>query len=110
MQSEYSWYDVAGMGEPQRCVVTFRDGEGVEHIAEVVAASLYGAGALALQQFRRSDWSRLASLEAGTLRVEVCKSTFYKIRVADLEKWLARSSGTPRDMTMTSNIRSKIQP
>jgi hypothetical protein len=97
------------MGESKRCVVTFRDNDGVEHTAEVVAASLYEAGALALQQFRRSDWSRLASLEVGTLRVEVTESTFYNIRVADLEKWLARSSGTPKEMTMRNNIRNKMQ-
>jgi hypothetical protein len=97
------------MGESKRCVVTFRVGEGVEHIAEVVAASLYEAGALALRQFRCSDWSRLASFEVGTLRIEVCESTFYKIRVADLEKWLAQTGGTPRETTTRNNIRNKIQ-
>jgi hypothetical protein len=39
------------MGESRQCCVSFRDGEGVEHVAEVTAASLYEAGALALQQF-----------------------------------------------------------
>jgi len=65
--------------------VSFRDEEGVEHVAEVMAASLYEAGAVALQQFRRGDWSREASLDKGTLRVEVCESTFYNVRVAELE-------------------------
>jgi hypothetical protein len=57
-----------------------RDGEGVEHVAEVTAESLYEAGALALQQFRRAEWSREASLDAGTLRVEVCESTFHNVK------------------------------
>jgi hypothetical protein len=35
--------------EPRKCAVSFRDDEGVEHVAEVTAASLYEAGALALQ-------------------------------------------------------------
>jgi hypothetical protein len=73
------------VGQPRKCVVSFRDGEGVEHVVEVTAESLYEAGALALQQFRRSDWSREASLDAGTLRVEVCESTFYNVKVAELE-------------------------
>jgi len=60
------------MGQPRKCAVSFRDGEGVEHLAEVTAESLYEAGALALRQFRRAEWSREASLDAGTLRVEVC--------------------------------------
>jgi hypothetical protein len=50
-----------------------------------MAASLYEAGALALQHFRRAEWSREASLDAGTLRVEGCESTFYNVKVAELE-------------------------
>jgi hypothetical protein len=83
------------MGQPRQCVVSFRDGEGVEHVAKVTAASLYEAGALALQQFRRSDWSREASLDTGTLRVEVRESTFYNVKVAELEAWLKRTGGAP---------------
>jgi hypothetical protein len=68
------------MGQPRKCLVSFHDGEGVEHVAEVTAESLYEAGALALQQFRRTEWSQEASCDAGTLRVEVCDSTFYNVR------------------------------
>lgn len=97
------------MGAAKKCVVTFRDAEGVEHMAEVLAGSLYEAGALALQQFRRGDWSREASLNTGTLRVEVCESNFYNVRVAELEKWLARAGGSPREVTMRNSIRAKLQ-
>lgn len=99
---------LARMGAPKKCVVSFRDTEGVEHVAEVRASSLYEAGALALQQFRRGDWSSEASLDAGTLRVEVCESNFYNLRIADLESWLKRSGGSPREMTMRNNIRGKM--
>ena len=97
------------MGQSRRCVISFRDGEGVEHQAEVTAESLYEAGALALQQFRRADWSREASLDAGTLRVEVCESTFYKVKVAELEAWLKRSGGPPRDVYTRQKIKSRLQ-
>jgi hypothetical protein len=96
------------MGEFRRCVVSFRDRDGVEHLVEVAAASLYEAGALALQQFRRSDWSREASLDAGTLRVEVFESTFYNVKVAELEAWLRRTGGSPRDVSMRHMIHDKL--
>ena len=88
--------------------MSFRDEEGVEHVAEVLAASLYEAGAVALQQFRRSDWSREASLDTGTLRVEVCKSTFYNVRVAELEDWLKRSGGKPTEVALRQRVRSRL--
>jgi hypothetical protein len=96
------------MGESRQCVVSFRDGEGAEHVATVTAASLYEAGALALQQFRRSDWSREASLDAGTLRVEVRESTFYNVKVAELEAWLKRTGGAPRDIVARQKVRSRL--
>ena len=96
------------MANARKCIVSFRDTEGVEHIAEVTAESLYEAGALALQQFRRADWSREASLDAGTLRVEVCESTFYNVKVAELETWLKRTGGAPREIVARQRIKSKL--
>ncbi len=96
------------MGHPRTCLVTFRDTHGVEHIAEVTAESLFEAGALALQQFRRADWSREASLDAATLRVEVCESTFYHLKVAELEAWLKRTGGSPRDVTIRQRVKSRL--
>jgi hypothetical protein len=84
-------------GNERKCIVSFRDDDGVQHEVEIAAESLYEAGALALQQFRSSEWSRTASLDAGTLRVEVCESTFYNVKVTELEAWLKRSGGAPRD-------------
>lgn len=89
--------------------MSFRDREGVEHVAEVAAESLYEAGALALQQFRRADWSREASLDVGTLRVEVCESTFYNVKVAELEAWLKRTGGAPTDVAMRQRVRGRLE-
>jgi hypothetical protein len=80
----------------------------VEHVAEVIAESLYEAGALALQKFRRNDWSREASLDTCTLRVEVCESTFYNVKVAELEAWLKRTAGAPREVSMRRDIQNKL--
>lgn len=97
------------MAQPRKCLVSFRDGQGVEHLAEITAESLYEAGAIALQQFRRADWSREESLDAGTLRVEVCDSTFYNVRVAELEAWLKRPGGAPRDVAMKHKVRTRLE-
>jgi hypothetical protein len=41
--------------------------------------------------------------------VEVCESTFYNVRVADeLEAWLKRSGGAPRDVAMRQRVRSGL--
>ena len=88
IQGEHLCYAPA-MGQPRKCVVRFRDGEGVEHGVEVTAESLYEAG-------------------AGTLRVEVCESTFYNVKVAELEVWLKRSGGAPRDVAMRRGIQARL--
>ena len=97
------------VGSSKKCLVSFVDEDGVKHMAEVVAESLYEASALALKQFRRSDWSREASFETGVLRVEVCESSVFSILITDLEAWLKKSGGSPREMTMRGNILSKLK-
>jgi hypothetical protein len=97
------------MGSSKKCRVSFRDMSGVEHVAEVVAESVFEAAALSLKQFRRSDWSRDASFETGTLSVEVFESSLFSILIVDLEAWLKKSGGSPREMTMRNNIRSKLE-
>jgi hypothetical protein len=67
-----------------------------------------GEGALALQQFRHSDRSREASLDAGTLRVEVRECTFYNVKVAELEAWLRRTGGAPRDVALRHRVRTRL--
>jgi hypothetical protein len=89
------------------CRATIHDAEGIEHTAEVTAESLYEAAALGLRQFRKSDWSREASLETAILKVEVCEpSTFYRVKVVDLEQWVTRSGGKPRDVALRQKVRS----
>src|SRR5437016_14682038 len=96
------------MGQPRRCLLSFREDESLEHLAEVTSGSLYEAGALALEQFRRREWSREASLDAGTLRVEVCESRFYNIKIAELEDWLKRAGGKPSEVALRQKVRSRL--
>jgi hypothetical protein len=98
------------MPEPRKCVVRLRDLEGVEHIVQVKAGSLYEAACVALYQFRSGEWSRRAALETMTLQVEVWQApTVYKINVNSLEKWLARGGGSPREVALRHKIRSLMK-
>lgn len=47
-------------------------------------------------------------LDAGTLRVEVCESTFYNVKVAELEAWLKRTGGAPKDIIARQKLRTKL--
>ena len=98
------------MPDPRKCIVKFRDRDGVEHSTHVTAASLYEAALVALGQFRRDDWSREAAFEMGTLQVEVWEPpTVHKISVATVERWLQRAGGSPRDVALRHRIRERLQ-
>jgi hypothetical protein len=97
------------MGEQRRCVITFRDGDGIEHSVEITAESLYEAAILALDRFRRCPWSREASFEAGTLKVEVWESpTIHRVSIADLDSWLKRAGGKPHEVALRNKLRQRI--
>jgi hypothetical protein len=94
------------MPKARKCVVTFRDGEGVDHAVVLTAESLYEAATVALRQFRRADWSREAALDLGTLRIEVWEQpTLYRVDVAKLEAWLRRSGGSPREVVLRDKLK-----
>jgi len=42
------------------------------------------------------------------LRVEVCESTFYNVKVAELEDWLKRTGGKPSDVALRQKVRSRL--
>ena len=98
------------MARPRKCVVTFRDSEGVDHAVVLTAESLYEAAVVALRQFRRADWSRESALDLGTLRIEVWdQPTLYRVEVSKLEAWLRRSTGSPRETVLRSKLNEIIR-
>ena len=50
-----------------------------------------------LQQFRRAEWSDEPSLDAGSVQIELCESSFY-VKLAELEAWLKRTGGSNREV------------
>ncbi len=97
------------MGTSKRCIISFRDTDGVEHVAEVLAESVFEAAALGLKKFRRSGWSQEASFQTGVLRIEVLETSLYNVLVSDLEAWLQKTSSSPREMSTRSRILSKLE-
>ena len=98
------------MPRARKCVVTFRDPEGVDHAVVLNAESIYEAAAVALRQFRRADWSREAALDLGTLRIEVWdQPTLYRLEVGKLEAWLRRSGGSPREVFLRNKLNELIR-
>jgi hypothetical protein len=87
------------MGNERKCVVSFRDQEGVEHVAEVIAESLYEAGALALQQFVE----RLI----GTIRREYVDHTLFWT-ATDLENKLRLFQGYFNRQRVHSGLRGRL--
>ena len=91
---------------PKKCIVTFRDSEGVDHAVSLTAESLYEAAVVALRQFRRADWSREDALDLGSLRIEVWEQpTLYRVEVSKLEAWLKRQGGSPREVVLRDKLR-----
>ena len=88
----------------QKCRVTATIGS-QERSVEIVADSLYEAGALAIEAFREADSSiRLAD---GVLKVAVASKT-HRLRVSRLREWLTRVGGTSEEMETREKIYKRI--
>jgi hypothetical protein len=73
-----------------------------------LAKAIFLEGLFSRRHSLASDWSREASLDTGILRVEVCESTFYNVRVAELEDWLKRSGGKPSEVALRQKVRGRL--
>ena len=40
--------------------------------------------------------------------MEVCESTFYNVRVEELEDWLKRTGGKPSEVALCHKVRSRL--
>lgn len=87
------------------CRVTIRDTEGIEHTAEVTAASLYEAVALGLKAIRQCAWVENIG-QNFTIRVLARDTPVeHSVEFRDFHKWLEQRGRTPRDITARARIR-----
>jgi len=88
------------------CRVTVCDMQGVKHSLEVTASTLYEAVALGLAAIREQDWA--GEIAAGLNTVDVSVTTvpvMHSVKMQDFNKWLARTGGTPNDISQRKHIR-----
>jgi len=88
------------------CRVTIRDIEGMSHSVAVSASTVYEAIAQALAALRRHDW--VAGIPQGTtVRVSVANVRVdHDVKMADFERWLERTGGSPREVIDRQRIRA----
>jgi hypothetical protein len=93
------------------CTVSFLDptGEGTSSL-EVTAQSKYEAAARALKLFRDEPWCSQAAQATGYLEISVrAPEVRHKILLADFERWLQQSGGSPRDLALRQELRKLLE-
>jgi len=92
----------------QKCKVSFIDRRGVHHAVNVQAATLFEAVCRASAVFRHSvvedpTWAAEFVVEI----VEQPKS--YRVKTAEMKKWLARNGKSPRDLLHRKRLRETLE-
>jgi hypothetical protein len=83
---------------PRVCRVTFQDLDGLRHVVEVDADSVYEAAVLAIRALKKSGFMDLPPGPASKLAVEVREpSVVHEVSVAQVQRWLERGSSNPND-------------
>jgi len=92
------------------CIVSCRDGDGVEHSVNVTAESLYDAVAQGLRAFRYDEWTAQTALTR-VITVKVMKKSpiEHRVFVRDFERWLESTNKSPRDLIQKARIRERLE-
>ena len=89
------------------CRVTIQDMDGISHIVEVTAGSLYEAVAQGLAAIRGNEWVAGIAQGSNVVRVSVADVRVeHEVKLGDFTKWLDRTGGSPREMSDRLRIRS----
>ena len=80
--------------------------EGVIHTVEVTASTLYEAVALGMAAVRSEEWANGIAMGLNSVRVRVTNvSIEYEVMLKDFNKWLDKTSGSPRKMSDRKHIK-----
>jgi hypothetical protein len=86
------------------------DLNGIEHIVEVTADSLYEAVAQGLRVFRENDWVNHVGGGNTTISVVVKQPEVDpKVRVRDFERWLESHGRTPAEVSLKAWLRGLLE-
>jgi hypothetical protein len=89
------------------CRVTIRDIDGMSHSVDVTAATVFEAVAQALATLRHDEW--VAGIPGGLNTVVASVASVrvdHEIKMADFERWLEKSGGSPREIVERQRIRA----
>lgn len=94
---------------PRSCRVSFTGSEGLEHVVEVSAASVYEAAVLALAEFRRCGFADVTFGPATRLTIRVKQpETEHTVSVGKLQSWLDGNGKSPREQVMKKRLRELL--
>jgi hypothetical protein len=91
------------------CKVSCCDLNGIEHIVEVTADSLYEAVAQGLRVFRENDWIDEMGRGQTTISIAVSHPEVqHRVRIQDFERWLESQGRTPAEMSLKACLRELL--
>jgi hypothetical protein len=92
------------------CVVTFTDLDGVHHVAEVTAESVYEAACLAVRVFRESGVIEQSPGAGTRLEIEVKSPTLrHVVTVGQVQRWVQIGSTNPNEEAKRKRLREILQ-
>ncbi len=90
------------------CLVSFTDGRGIRHCAEVEAESLYEAVVLAVNRFRHDPWMERVG-EATVLDVEIREPcTKHSLTLKHVERWLSGATSNPSEASRKAKLKMRL--
>ena len=88
------------------CKVSIRDVDGIEHVAQVTASTLYEAVALGIRALEKDGWS--GEIPGGIATATVCvqePSVEHVIQIQKMKRWIEQPGTTPADRIARQRIR-----
>jgi hypothetical protein len=90
------------------CVVSFVDGRGIRHSAEVEAESLYEAAVLGIKRLNQDPWIERVG-PAAQVDIEVREpGTRHRISLQQVERWLAGATSNPTEATRKAKLKTLL--
>jgi hypothetical protein len=91
-------------------MVSFRAQDGSARAVEVTAETLYEAAALALGEFKRSEWDLGGIAPASVLEVRIKPPVVtHTVSVRSIYSWLEGVSRSPRERLVKERVKGLLQ-
>ena len=91
----------------RNCKVTVRGREGIDHVVEVMAETLFEAVALGISAIRTDEWTTEIPHGMNCVQVQVTNIPVkHEVRMQDFLAWLERTSGSPRELSYRKRIKT----